>query len=111
MGYGCGTDRSTIFKYWRGWHPVNLLGLVTADLPSMLGAMLRPGRGEGRRLCANVIKETQQAMARLMALHAAAAYRPLIGSVFPLSEIALAHTQADSGHKRGNLVIAMAPKT
>ena len=40
----------------------------------------------------------------------AAAYRPLIGSVFPLSEIALAHAQADSGHMRGNLVIEMAPK-
>lgn len=88
--------------------PGGRLGLVTADLPSMLGAMLRPGRGEGRRLCANVIKETQQSMARLMALHEAAAYRPLIGSVFPLSEIALAHAQADSGHKRGNLVITMA---
>ena len=87
------------------------MGLIAADLPSVLGAMLRPGHGEGRRLCANVIKETQQAMARLMALHEAAAYRPLIGSVFPLSEIALAHTQADSGHKRGNLVIAIAPKT
>ena len=90
--------------------PGGRLGLVTADLPSMLGAMLRPGRGDGQRLCANVIKETRQAMARVMALHEAAAYRPLIGSVFPLSEIALAHAQADSGHKRGSLVIEMAPK-
>jgi NADPH:quinone reductase-like Zn-dependent oxidoreductase len=89
--------------------PGGRLGLVTADLPSMLGAMLRPGRGEGRRLCANVIKETRQSMARLLALHEAAAYRPLIGSVFLLSEIALAHARADSGHKRGNLVIELQP--
>ena len=45
-----------------------------------------------------------------MALHEVAAYRPLIGSIFPLSEIELAHAQADSGHKRGNLVIEMVLK-
>ena len=89
--------------------PGGRLGLVTADLASMLGAMLRPGRAGGRRLCANVIKETRQAMARLIALHDAVAYRPLIGSSMTFSEIALAHAQADSGHKRGNLVIEMAP--
>ena len=49
-------------------------------------------------------------MERLLALHEAAAYSRLIGFVFPFSEIARAHTQADSGHKRGNLVIEMAPK-
>lgn len=90
--------------------PGGRLGMVTADLPSMLGAMLRPRRGEGRRLCANVIKETRQAIVRLIALHAAGAYHPLIGSRIPLSEIALAHAQADSGHKRGNLVIEMEPE-
>jgi NADPH:quinone reductase-like Zn-dependent oxidoreductase len=90
--------------------PGGRLGLVTADLASMLGAMLRPERTGGRRLCASVIKETRQAMARLIALHDVAAYRPLIGSVFSLSEIALAHAQADSGHKRGNLVIDMEPR-
>ena len=90
--------------------PGGRLGLVTADLASMLGAMLRPGRAGGRRLCASVIKESEQAMARLIALHDAAAYRPLISSLIPLSEIALAHAQADSGHKRGNLVIKMEPE-
>jgi len=87
------------------------LGLVTADLASMLGAMLRPGRAGSRRLCASVIKETQQATARLIALHDAGAYRPRIGAFIPLSEIAQAHAQADSGHKRGNLVIGMEPET
>jgi NADPH:quinone reductase-like Zn-dependent oxidoreductase len=90
--------------------PGGRLGLITADLSSMLGAMLRPGRAGGRRVCASVIKETQQAMARLIALHDAPAYRPLIGSLIPFSEIALAHAQADSSHKRGNLVFEMGPK-
>ncbi|MCC5974574.1 MAG: NAD(P)-dependent alcohol dehydrogenase [Rubellimicrobium sp.] len=90
--------------------PGGRLGLVTADLAGMLGAMLRPRRAGGRRLCANVIKETPQAMARLVALHEAGAYRPLIGAQFPLKDIAQAHAQADSGHKRGNLVIEMEPQ-
>jgi NADPH:quinone reductase-like Zn-dependent oxidoreductase len=90
--------------------PGGRLGLVTADLTSMLGAMLRRRRAGGRRLCAGVVKETRQAMARLIALHDAGAYRPLIGAHFPLSDIAQAHAQADSGHKRGNLVIEMEPQ-
>jgi NADPH:quinone reductase-like Zn-dependent oxidoreductase len=90
--------------------PGGRLGLVTADLATMLGATLRPRRAGGRRLCAGVIKETPQAMARLMALHQAGAYRPLIGAQFPLKDIAQAHAQADSGHKRGNLVIGMEPR-
>ncbi|WP_209428281.1 NAD(P)-dependent alcohol dehydrogenase [Pararhodobacter sp. SW119] len=89
--------------------PGGRLGLVTADLATMLGAMLRPRRAGGRRLCASVIKETPQAMARLMAQHQAGAYRPLIGARFPLTDIAQAHAQADSGHKRGNLVIEVEP--
>lgn len=89
--------------------PGGRLGLVTADLATMLGAMLRPRRAGGRRLCAGMVKETPQAMARLLALHQAGAYCPLIGARIPLTEIAQAHAQADSGHKRGNLVIGMEP--
>lgn len=76
----------------------------------MLGAMLRSGPDEDRRFCANVIKETRQAMAGAMTLHVAAANCPQVGRVFPLSEIALAHAQAGRGHKRGNLVIEMEPR-
>jgi len=90
--------------------PGGRLGLVTADLATMLGAMLRPKQAQDRRLSASVIKETPQAMARLMALHEARAYRPLIGACYPLSDITQAHAQADSGHKRGNLVIELDPQ-
>ncbi|OJG00156.1 hypothetical protein AX760_25580 [Pararhizobium antarcticum] len=86
------------------------LGLVTADLASMLGAALRPMRVGARKLVAGVIKETPQALGRLIALHDIGAYRPHIGAEFPLSEIVQAHAQADSGHKRGNLVILMNPQ-
>lgn len=87
--------------------PGGRLGLVTATLGQMLGAMIRPRRDSGRRICASVIKEKPEAMARLIALHAAGAYRPLLGESFPLAEIARAHAVADSGHKVGNVTIRM----
>lgn len=87
--------------------PGGRLGLVTADLRQMVGAMLRPKQAEGRRLCASIIKETPQAMTRLLVLHETGAYRPLMGESFALTDIARAHAKVDSGHKRGNLVIEM----
>jgi NADPH:quinone reductase-like Zn-dependent oxidoreductase len=88
--------------------PEGRLGLVTADLRGMLTAMLHPRRSGGRRLCAGIVKETPQAMNRLLAYFHAGAYRPVIGGEFPLQEIALAHAIAASGHKCGNLVITLA---
>ncbi|MFN4154649.1 MAG: NAD(P)-dependent alcohol dehydrogenase [Paracoccaceae bacterium] len=87
--------------------PGGRLGLVTADLGQMLGAMLRPERTGGSRICDAIVKETPQAVERLLNLYQAGAYRPLMGTGFPLSDIARAHAIADSGHKRGNLVIRM----
>jgi NADPH:quinone reductase-like Zn-dependent oxidoreductase len=92
--------------------PLNLLarggrlGLVTATLGQMLGAVVRPRRGD-KTLRSGVIKETAQAMARLIALHKAGGYTPLIGGEFPFGQIVAAHHKADSGHKRGNLVLIL----
>jgi len=87
--------------------PGGRLGLVTANLGAMLGATLRPGRAGGRRICAGVVKETPEALSRLVALHGAGGYRPLMGPSFPLAAIAEAHALADTGHKRGNTIIMM----
>lgn len=87
--------------------PGGRLGLVTATLGQMIHAALRPNQSNHRRLCASVIQETPQAIARLIDLHRAGAYRPLVGETFPLTEIHRAHARADSGHKRGNLAILM----
>ena len=87
--------------------PGGRLGLVTASLGQMLGAMIRPRRDSSRRICANVMKESAEAMARLISLYNAGAYRPLLGESFPLAEIARAHALADSGHKLGNVIIRM----
>jgi NADPH:quinone reductase-like Zn-dependent oxidoreductase len=85
------------------------LGLVTANLIQMVGATLNPKRSSGRRVCAGVIKENRRAMDRLIGLHASGKYRPLLGEIFRLSDIQDAHAAAESGHKRGNLVLKMDP--
>jgi NADPH:quinone reductase-like Zn-dependent oxidoreductase len=85
--------------------PGGRLGLVTADLLQMVSAMMFPVRAGGQRIRAGVIKETPQALARLIELHSVGAYRPLVGDSLPFDEIVRAHTAADSGHKRGNVVV------
>lgn len=85
--------------------PHGRLGMVTVDLRGMISAMLRPRRSNGGRVCAGMVKETPQAMDRLLAYFHAGAYRPVIGGEFTLRDIARAHAVAGSGHKCGNLIV------
>ncbi|WP_371133268.1 zinc-binding dehydrogenase [Hydrogenophaga sp.] len=87
--------------------PGGRLGLLTPSLLQVMGASLLPWRTQGRRICARIIKETRHAMTRLIDIHVAGGYRPLLGEVFNLKEIDRAHAAAGSGQKRGNLVIEM----
>lgn len=81
------------------------LGLVTASLGQLLGATLWPYRGRGRKVYAAPIKETPEAMARLIALYTAGAYRPHMGETFDLVDIVYAYALADGGHKLGNVTL------
>ena len=87
--------------------PHGRLGLVTATLGQTLAATLWPRRAGKRRVCAGIVKETPAACARLLALHTAGAYRPLLGDTFPFADIARAHALVDSGHKRGSVLVQM----
>jgi len=49
-------------------------------------------------------------MERLLAIHAAGGYRPVIGAALPFDRIVEAHRLAGSGHKRGNVVVLMGPQ-
>lgn len=64
--------------------PGGRLGLLTPSLLQVMGASLLPWRTQGRRICARIIKEPRHAMTRLMDIHAAGGYRPLLGEVFNL---------------------------
>lgn len=96
---------------WQGAAPMlspkGRLCLITASLTDTLGAVLRPHRG-GRRVIAGTIAESRAQMQRLIDLHRAGGYRPLLGEVLPFAQIARAHALADGFHKRGNLVVQMA---
>ena len=94
------------------WHkaetllaPGGMLLPVTASLGTMLGAALRPNRPGRRRISATTSADGPEAMARLLDLHARGALQPMIGATLPFDEIARAHALADTGHKRGAVVV------
>lgn len=82
------------------------LCLITADLRATLDAMVRPARA-GRRLFAGTVSESRAMMQRLVHLHCAGGYRPVLGQVLPFDQLANAHALAETFHKPGNLVVVM----
>lgn len=97
---------------WRGARPLLAPGgrlvLITADLTQMIGCALRPKR-DGRQLLTGTNKDDLSAMRRLMDLHLAGGYRPVVGPVLPFADLARAHAIAESFHKPGNVVVVMTP--
>ncbi|MFM7334310.1 MAG: NAD(P)-dependent alcohol dehydrogenase [Tabrizicola sp.] len=95
---------------WAGARPLLAPGgryiQITADLWQMLGASLRPRR-DGRRIIVGTNSEDLASMQRLVALHEAGGYTPVIGPVLPFDQLARAHAIAESFHKPGNLVVMM----
>jgi NADPH:quinone reductase-like Zn-dependent oxidoreductase len=85
-----------------------LIPITTASLWATLGAAVRPRR-DGRRITSGNFAETRAGMERLLAIHAAGGYRPVIGATLPFERIVEAHRLAGSNHKRGNVVVTMAP--
>jgi NADPH:quinone reductase-like Zn-dependent oxidoreductase len=95
---------------WAGARPLLAPGgrlvLITADLGQMLGAALRPRRG-GRHILIGTNKDDRAGMERLVTLHKAGGYRPVVGTVLPFQNLAAAHALAESFHKPGNIVVRM----
>jgi NADPH:quinone reductase-like Zn-dependent oxidoreductase len=84
--------------------PGGVLMPVTASLGQMLGAALRPRRG-GRRITGVTTSDGPAALARVLDLARAGALVPVIAARLPLAGIVEAHALADSGHKRGSVVV------
>ena len=93
---------------WPGARPLLAPGgrlvLITADLAQMLGSALRPTR-DGRRFLTGTNKDDLPAMRRLLALHEAGGYTPILGPVLTLDKLVEAHAIAESFHKPGNIVV------
>lgn len=81
---------------------------VTGTLLQNLGAALRPTRN-GHRITGSTTSDSRASLERLVAIHRAGGYRPLVGEVLPFEQIQQAHRVAATWHKRGNLVLAFAP--
>lgn len=79
---------------------------VTATLLELIGAGLRPRRGT-LRITGNTTSEAKEKLSRLVDLHRAGGYRPVVGSVMPFSDIVEAHRRAETFHKQGNLVLRL----
>ena len=82
------------------------LCMITADLSATLAAALRP-RIDGRRRIAGTSSESRAMMQRLVGLHQAGAYRPVVGQTLPFADLPRAHAIAETFHKVGNLVVLM----
>jgi NADPH:quinone reductase-like Zn-dependent oxidoreductase len=95
---------------WAGARPLLAPGgryiQITADLWEMLGAGLRPRR-DGRRIITGTNKDDLPSMQRLVALHQAGGYTPVVGTVLPFAGLAEAHALAESFQKPGNIVVRM----
>ena len=92
----------------RALRPGGRLAQVVGDLPSMLRApFLR--MGGGRRVIGGTAPERRDDLAFLADLAERGTFRPVVGSVMKLENIAEAHRIVDSGHKRGSAVVRVAP--
>jgi NADPH:quinone reductase-like Zn-dependent oxidoreductase len=77
---------------------------MTGTLLQHLGATLRPRRG-AHRITTSTTGDSLESARRLLAIHTAGGYRPLVGTCLPFSDIQHAHRIASTWHKQGNLVL------
>jgi NADPH:quinone reductase-like Zn-dependent oxidoreductase len=86
--------------------PGGRLLLVVASFGQMMGAMLRPSRGD-RRVLAGVNTTRAEDLLFLGTLAESGALRPVIDRTYPLARIVDAHSHVDTGHKKGSVVITL----
>ncbi len=90
---------------WRGAKPLlstkGRLILITADLSEMLTSALHA------RFITGTNKDDLSSMRRLVGLHQAGGYTPIVGPTLPFLQLPEAHRIAESFHKPGNLIVTM----
>lgn len=79
---------------------------VTSSLLENLGAALRPRRGLVW-ITGSTTADGREPMERLLALHRAGGYRPVVGQSVAFEAIGDAHALAQTWHKQGNLIVRM----
>ena len=92
----------------RALKPKGQVLVVLGGMGAMLGAPWQ-SLTSGHKVHAGPAAERASDMEDLAALAASGRFTPVIDSIYPLAEIVAAHKRVDTGHKRGNVVISMAP--
>jgi NADPH:quinone reductase-like Zn-dependent oxidoreductase len=82
--------------------------LVNGSLPSML-QIPWVSLTTNKKVIAGVASGTTEDLAFLASLVEAGAFTPVIDRRYPFDRIAEAHAYVDQGHKRGNVVVNVAP--
>lgn len=80
--------------------------MVTAGLDDFL-TMIWTGIKGGKKAIGGATLEKADDVLKLVELYERGVYRPLIDSVYPMSQIVEAHRWVDSGHKSGNVVVVV----
>ena len=88
--------------------PGGALLLVVTDLPGLLLAPIQ-SRRTGLTVTAAPGTPTSEDLVALVALAEAGSYRAVVDRTFDLDEVAEAHRYVDTGRKRGNVVLLIAP--
>jgi NADPH:quinone reductase-like Zn-dependent oxidoreductase len=65
--------------------------------------------GAGKKVKFAISQNTREGLEDVMKLVDAGALRPVVDRVYPMEQIVHAHRQVEGRHKRGGVVIAMAP--
>ncbi len=81
--------------------------LVSADLSQMLEPLWKPLK-DGKKIITGTAPERVEDMRYLVDLAQRGLYKPVIDRSFPLAQIAEAHAYADTGRKRGTVVVTIA---
>ncbi|WP_458780536.1 NAD(P)-dependent alcohol dehydrogenase [Arthrobacter sp. D3-16] len=90
--------------------PEGALLSVIADLVGILAARSR-SRRTGRHITAGNVPFTAADLTHIAHLAGAGLFHPVIDRTFDLSNIADAHRYVDTGRKKGNVIVRVAPST
>jgi NADPH:quinone reductase-like Zn-dependent oxidoreductase len=88
--------------------PAGALLAVISDLAGVVSARSR-SRRTGKRITGGNVAVTSEQLAQVARLAAAGHFRPVIDRTFDLSDITEAHRYVDTGRKKGNVVVRVAP--